>query len=160
MRVRGPLPIPLDEFPTRDTDARAEEGLRTNMYQLAHKQNLIIQELKGQCTVATDKIECLVQQFAKEKEQYEYSLAVLAKQNSAADRCPKCNAHLPPQAAAANSKVYETLCQKLEDLHNEKMEAQQTIRNLRQENFTLNRSPSKAITIVKGVNVNHKPSRR
>ena len=58
LRVRGPLPagvgsgapLPLcDEFPTRDTDTRAEEGLRTNMYALAQKQNSIILELKGQC---------------------------------------------------------------------------------------------------------------
>ena len=43
LRVRGPLPLTLDEFPTRDTDSKAEEGLRANMYQMAQKQNSIIQ---------------------------------------------------------------------------------------------------------------------
>jgi len=166
LRVRGPLPagvatgapLPLcDEFPTRDTDTRAEEGLRTNMYALAQKQNSIILELKGQCSVATDKIESLVKQFTREKEQYEYSLAVLAKQTSdGSERCPNCNSGLLPSAGGqqASSKVYETLCQKLEELQNERLEKLQVIRDLKQENFKLQHinSPaktSKAITIVK-----------
>ena len=51
------------------------------------------------CSVATDKIESLVKQFTREKEQYEYSLAVLAKQTSdGSERCPNCNSGLLPSA--------------------------------------------------------------
>ena len=109
------------------------------------------------CSVATDKIESLVKQFTREKEQYEYSLAVLAKQTSdGSERCPNCNSGLLPSAGGqqASSKVYETLCQKLEELQNERLEKLQVIRDLKQENFKLQHinSPaktSKAITIVK-----------
>ena len=143
LKMRGPL----DEFPTRDTDVKMEEGLKLNMYEMAERQNQIIQELKGQCTVATDKIESLVRQFTKEKEQYEYSLAVLAKQNGAVDRCPNCNGHLVSNQP--NSQVYEKLCKRLDNLQNEKLEANERIKQLKEENLRLQKVPSKAITIVK-----------
>ena len=56
--------------------------------------------------MATDKIESLVRQFGKEKEEYEYSLGVLTKQNSS-NLCPKCNSTLQTSMGLnkSNSKV-------------------------------------------------------
>jgi len=144
LKVRGPLPSMTltggdDELPTRDTDKVTEEGLKVNLYQMAQKQNVIIQELKGQCHLATDKIESLVKQFTKEKEQYEYSLSVLAaacQQANGSDKCPKCNGNIPP-SDQTSSQTYEQLCRKMEELQKEKSEALRKIRQLKSENREL-----------------------
>ena len=85
--IRGQCGVPilpnLDYYPAKEIhlENNVHSSSSINLRELCSKQTKIIDELKSQCLMATDKLESLSKKYQKEKAQYEYSLAVLTRQN-------------------------------------------------------------------------------
>ena len=80
--IRGQCGVPilpnLDYYPAKE-GKNLENVPSIDLRDLCNKQTRIIDELKSQCLMATDKLEALSKKYQKEKAQYEYSLAVLMR---------------------------------------------------------------------------------
>ena len=82
--IRGKCGVPmmpnLDYYPAKEGQ-NVENIPSVDLRELCNKQTRIIDELKSQCLMATDKLEALSKKYQIEKAQYEYSLAVLMRKN-------------------------------------------------------------------------------
>ena len=118
IREQTGLPIlpNLDYIPAKEINY--ENVSSVNLKELCKKQTHIIDELKSQCLMATDKLEALSKKYQKEKAQYEYSLDVLMRQigdKGLPNFTNKNNLNLGATAAADdnNTAVIEWLCRRL-----------------------------------------------
>ena len=118
--IRGQCGVPilpnLDYYPAKEGNIR-DNLPSVDLRDLCNKQTRIIDELKSQCLMATDKLESLSKRYQKEKAQYEYSLAVLMRQQEG----HKLNDFKQPQYRNItgkdqdndNTAVIEWLCRQL-----------------------------------------------
>ena len=116
--VRGQCGIPampnLDYFPAKERIKEENVPSSVNLRELCNKQTRIIDELKSQCLMATDKLESLSKKYQTEKAQYEYSLAVLTRQNGSQGlKVFNENIHLKNSPKDDNTAVIEWLCRQL-----------------------------------------------
>ena len=121
--IRGQCGVPilpnLDYYPAKEThlENNVASSSSVNLRDLCNKQTRIIDELKSQCLMATDKLESLSKKYQKEKAQYEYSLAVLTRQNGSKNVNDLKNSQFLNSAAAKatddNTAVIEWLCRQL-----------------------------------------------
>lgn len=120
--IRGQCGVPalpnLDFYPAKDgksTNNVPSVDLRDH----CNKQTRIIDELKSQCLMATDKLEALSKRYQKEKAQYEYSLAVLMRQTEgignhhSMQSQPVMQIVTGKDQANDNTAVIEWLCRQL-----------------------------------------------
>lgn len=85
-----------------------------SLEELTQRQSQIIEELKTQCLMATDKLQALARKHRKERAQFEYSLAVLLRNKAASIAPPPGGLHYQQQRL--DTDILENLCQKLEEV--------------------------------------------
>ena len=122
--IRGQCGVPilpnLDYYPSKENTLMENDKFSrggVNLRDLCDKQTRIIDELKSQCLMATDKLEALAKKYQKEKAQYDYSLAVLMRQQgqnkTLHDLKSSHYSNAATRVADDNTAVIEWLCRQL-----------------------------------------------